>query len=170
MHQARRQLPTCPDCRNGAGFPCRDGAGQLDPDRLAIALKTLAIEKPNDPARDDCLWALDCVDRLVGERPALGFKLIVFALTYFKEPSEIGALAAGPLENLVRFHGERMIDEIEREAAHNEKFRLLLSGIWAGFDVKPEIWRRIRTAVADGPWLVRNPGPPQGSHKLDDRN
>lgn len=170
MHQARRQLPICDHCRNGARFPCRDAAGHLDPDRLAIAVKTLANEDPNDPATDDCLWAIDCMDRLVGERPALGLKLIVFALTYLKEPSEIGVLAAGPLQNLVCFHGERMIDEIEREAAHNEKFRLLLSGIWAEFDVKPEIWRRIRTAVADGPWLVRDPRPPQGSRKLDDRN
>lgn len=165
MHQARRKLPTCVNCRNGAGFPCRDAEGHLDPDQIALALKALATGNPDDPEKDQYLWAIDCMDRFVGERPALGFKLIVFTLTYLEEPQEIGVLAAGPLENLVRCHGERMIDEIEREAARNEKFRLLLSGVWAEFDVKPDIWRRIQNAVADGPWLDRDPRTPQGSER-----
>ncbi len=165
MGEMRRELPVCGACRCGAGFPCRDADGDLDPDRLALALKTIADTEAGDAEKDRCFWAIDCMDRFVGERPGLGFRLIVFTLTYLEDPAEIGVLAAGPLENLVCFHGERMIGEIEREAASSAKFRLLLSGVRAEHFVKPEIWRRIRSAVADGPWLDGDPGTTQGSLK-----
>ena len=170
MAVSRQKLPACFDCQYGAGFPCRDAEGQLDPDRLVIALRALANEDPETPENDKNLWALDCMDTIVGEMPELGFKLIVFALAYFKKRDEVGFLAAGPLENLVCFHGERMIDEIEREAANNERFRLLLSGIWAETDVKPDIWRRVQDAVGEGPWLDEDPRTPQGSRKREDRD
>ena len=168
MGEPQTKLPSCFDCQHGADHPCRDAEGHLEPDRLVNALRVLANEQPDSPIYDENFWANDCMDTIVAEMPELGFKLIVFALTYFKEPFEIGCLAAGPLENLVYFHGERMIDEIEREAKDNEQFRLLLSGIWGESDVNPQIWHRIQQAVKDGPWIDQDPRTPQGSHKSGD--
>ena len=167
MDARQQKLPICFDCQFGAGFPCRDAEGTLEPDRLVNALRVLANEEPDTPIYDENFWALDCMDTIVAERPELGFKLIVFALTYFKEPPEIGYLAAGPLENLVHFNGARMIDAIEREAADNERFRFLLSGIWGESSVDPQIWRRIQRAVEAGPWIDQDPRTPQGSRKPD---
>jgi len=165
MDKGQQKLPTCTQCQFGAGFPCRNTDGSLDPDRLVNALRVVAYEEPDTPVFDENFWAHDCMDTIVGEMPELGLKLIVFALNYFKEPLEIGVLAAGPLENLVHFHGARMIDAIEREAEENEQFRFLLSGIWGESDVDPQIWHRIQKAVQSGPWIDKDPRTPQGSRK-----
>ncbi len=165
MNGMQEKLPTCFDCRYDAGFPCRDTEGNLEPDRLVSALQALANEQVDTPTHDENLWALDCMDTIVSKVPELALKLIIFALTLFRQPHEIGCLAAGPLENLVYFHGERMIDAIEREAADNQRFRFLLSGIWGESDVDPEIWRRIQVAVRNGPWLDQDHRTPQGSEK-----
>jgi hypothetical protein len=54
---------------------------------------------------------------------------------------EIGALAAGPLEDLLLYHGTTFIDRIEREARIYPAFRHLLGGVWeAG---PSEVWKRI---------------------------
>lgn len=165
MEKGHQTLPICFECQFGDGFPCRDADGRLDPDRLVNALRVVANEEPDTPAFDENFWAHGCMDTIVGEMPELGFKLIVFALKYFKEPLEVAVLAAGPLENLVHYHGARLIDAIEREAEENERFRFLLSGIWGESHVKPEIWWRIQKAVEGGPWIDRDPRTPQGSRK-----
>ena len=95
----------------------------------------------------------------------MAFRVILEALPSFKANLEIAQLAAGPMEDLVTQHGERLIDEIEREAAKNEGFRYLLSGIWGQTHVPPEVWRRIQSAVEPGPHLDDDPRTPQGSKK-----
>ena len=174
MNNPQTALPSCFACKFdaeycirefGTSFPCRDANGNLDPDRLVEALRVLANERPETPIYDKHFWAGNCMDTIVAELPELGFKLIVFTLSHFNEPSEIAYLAAGPLENLVRSHGSQMIDQIEREAAGNARFRFLLSGIWGESSTDPAIWRRIQKAVADGPWIDEDPRTPQGSTK-----
>lgn len=60
-----------------------------------------------------------------------------------KNPSDkvIAILAAGPLEDLIHECGEQVIDDIEKLARQNPKFRHLLGGVWESST--PEIWSRI---------------------------
>lgn len=39
-------------------------------------------------------------------------------------------VAAGPLEDLVRKHGNALVHEIEDVATQDERFRLALRGVW----------------------------------------
>jgi hypothetical protein len=59
-------------------------------------------------------------------------------------PSEdiLGILAAGPLEDLVDYCGEEIIQEIEQEASHNPALRHLLCGIYESST--PDVWARIK--------------------------
>lgn len=165
MSKPLTSLPTCISCEFGADYPCRNAEGNLDSERLVLALLALACEEPDTPRYDENFWVGDCMDTIVTEEPELGFELILRALAHFKNSPEIAYLAAGPLENLVRSSGTQMIDRIEREAAVNEKFRFLLSGIWGESGTDPGVWRRIQKAVEGGPWLDEDPRTPQGSKK-----
>ena len=68
--------------------------------------------------------------------------------TLSREPPAkvLGILAAGPLEDLVEYHGPRFIERIEAEARRSPAFRDLLSGVWK--NSTPLIWARIEKARA----------------------
>jgi hypothetical protein len=59
---------------------------------------------------------------------------------------QMAVLAAGPLEQLVAWHGATFIDRIEKEAFQNPKFRRLLSGVWRQSGIPQEIWDRVSCA------------------------
>jgi hypothetical protein len=60
-------------------------------------------------------------------------------------PRALGALAAGPLDDLLTDYGPLFIDRIEKEAAVNQKFKNLLGGVLEG-DIDDEIWSRMQKA------------------------
>jgi hypothetical protein len=54
-------------------------------------------------------------------------------------------LGAGPLEDLIEYHGADVIEEIEREAPDNESLVTALSCVWESGP--EEIWWRVRAVV-----------------------
>jgi hypothetical protein len=66
-----------------------------------------------------------------------------------RNPSEtvLGMLAAGPLEDLIHYHGPAYVEAIELEARRNPSFRHLLGGVWESST--PEVWHRIESARGD---------------------
>jgi hypothetical protein len=55
---------------------------------------------------------------------------------------QIAALAAGPLEDLLAYHGPAFIDRVEQQARVYPTFRRLLGGVWQS-SITAEVWRRI---------------------------
>jgi hypothetical protein len=63
---------------------------------------------------------------------------------------EVALLAAGPLEDLILYHGVAFIDRIERQARLHASFRHLLGGVWeAG---PKEVWARVEKARLGRRW------------------
>jgi hypothetical protein len=60
--------------------------------------------------------------------------------------SVLDVLAAGPLEDLISYHGDAFIDRIELMARQEPAFRLLLRGVWESGP--PELWARVQLAQA----------------------
>ncbi len=58
---------------------------------------------------------------------------------------EKALLAAGPLENLLVWHGAAFIDRVEEEARRNSRFNDLLGGVWRQ-SMPSEIWSRVEAA------------------------
>jgi len=56
----------------------------------------------------------------------------------------LGILAAGPLEDLIHYHGPEFIERIETESRRSAGFRHLLGGVWKSSS--PEIWARVQKA------------------------
>ena len=63
---------------------------------------------------------------------------------------QIALLAAGPLEDLLKYHGPDYIDRIEKEARTYQAFRHLLGGVWRNTIAEP-VWRRVE-AIRGPAW------------------
>jgi hypothetical protein len=85
----------------------------------------------------------DANGRIVrGGLPALDLVSTLLAAA----PNEEGIMlvATGPLEDLVRKHGNMLVDDIEYLALRDERFRLALHGVWLPAGVlQPDVERRL---------------------------
>jgi len=88
-------------------------------------------------------WA---VNRFWEADPEDCWLAILATLSREPPPTVSGALAAGPLEDLIDDHGPQFIERIETEARRNPAFRDLLLGVWKSST--PEIWARVEKACA----------------------
>lgn len=62
-----------------------------------------------------------------------------------------GLLAAGPVEDLLSYHGRDFIDRFENEARLDRRMAWVLGGAWQ-FKMSDEIWKRVRLAADDTYW------------------
>src|SRR5262249_38186535 len=61
-------------------------------------------------------WAEETFQKVVHSDPELAWELILQVIRTTEKPDVLGILAAGPLEDLVNYHGERFIGRIEETA------------------------------------------------------
>lgn len=87
-----------------------------------------ACMEPVDDARDN---------------PERAWQCILFALDSPQCSEHFAVLAAGPLEDLLSFHGVAFIDRVETLARRSPQFASLLGGVWQ-FQMTDEIWHRVR--------------------------
>ena len=52
-------------------------------------------------------------------------------------------MAAGPVEHLLGFHGEKWIPEIEKLSSANENFAWMMTGVWQ-HKMSDEVWARVQ--------------------------
>jgi hypothetical protein len=55
-------------------------------------------------------------------------------------------IAARPLEDLLRFHGERFIDRVEEMTQSDPIFKKMLGAVWRNA-IQDDVWNRVK-AVA----------------------
>jgi hypothetical protein len=91
------------------------------------------------------LDAKEQVDDLVREDPDRGLNVVLKILERI-EPSPtttlFQVLAAGPLEDLLAHHGPTIIDRVEAQARDDERFNLLLGGVWPS-GIASDVWARV---------------------------
>lgn len=91
-------------------------------------------------------WTGEIVDELVRHHPQEALPILADAIAVCAEDA-IAAIAAGPLEDVIKQHGAKVIEAVERYAAADERFRRALSGVWL-FDVDRDLFDRIDRAAA----------------------
>lgn len=57
----------------------------------------------------------------------------------------VSYLAAGPLEDLLVYHGETFIERVEARAQQNPAFNRLLGGVWKNA-MSEDVWQRVQAA------------------------
>jgi hypothetical protein len=95
-------------------------------------------------SKSEHFWAFEAVHELIRSGdPSNSLDLIVQLLVRCDTPALTGALAAGPLEDLLSWHGPKVIDAVEIQARKDPKFRHLIGGVWKG-GMSDEVWQRFR--------------------------
>ena len=82
---------------------------------------------------------------VVHDEPEVAWPTILQILERELTKDQMAVLAAGPLEDLLAFHGPEFIDRVESEAARNPRFNHLLGGVWQN-NILDEIWERVQKA------------------------
>ena len=126
-----------------------ESAGELsNREETIVAWLRHAALGPED--RKD-FWAWDAVgDFVYAAPPAAGLDVVLELLRRASE-EEIGLVIAGPLEELVWYHGAALVDAIEHRASADPDFRAALGGIWISEgDLPPDILARIVDASGGG--------------------
>jgi hypothetical protein len=75
-------------------------------------------------------WAAAEVAELSRREPAATLDFILEVLKRNPQPRVLANLAAGPLEDLLVYHGPAVIERVEALAAEDTVFSQLLSGVW----------------------------------------
>ena len=87
---------------------------------------------------ENLLFAWQAVEAEGWHDPQAKWPLILRLLDTAADDSEVGLVAAGPLEDLLTMYGKDFIDRIETEAVTNPKLRDALSGVWLRGPLRPD--------------------------------
>lgn len=96
-----------------------------------------------NPKTEELLWSFEEIYDLTHKDPQTAWDVILTILKIDQSPIIVQNLSAGPLEDLLVYHGEQIIVLVEAEATKNQKFAKLLGGVWKNA-IKDEIWNRVQ--------------------------
>ena len=102
------------------------------------------LQPESSPEQEALSWVTDQEYELVRNCPDEAWFLILEILRRNNSSQIVELLAAGPLEDLLAHHGERMIASVETEAKGNPEFARLLGGVWKNA-MSEEVWSRVQT-------------------------
>ena len=98
---------------------------------------------------EDCTMADAIVPPLAD--PEAAWQAVLRIMQHKLSDKQISLLAAGPIEDLLAWHGAHFIDRIEAEARRSQAFAHVLGGVWRR-DIPQEIWQRVETAQGGKVW------------------
>jgi hypothetical protein len=78
------------------------------------------------------------------------WRFIRAAVAHAESDDQLGHIAAGPLEHLLGWHGEKFIDRVEEQATADAKFARMLTGAWKYMMPDP-VWARVQAIQARVP-------------------
>jgi hypothetical protein len=123
-----------------------DAKADADVDALALAYLRFAAALAAMPADSDGSLSANAerdqpafafVESVVVSGPSLRAWPVVRAILMHCSDDDLAFHAAGPLEQLVRYHGVEVVDVIEREAASDPRFECALGAIWVEWSALP---------------------------------
>ncbi|MEZ5786587.1 MAG: hypothetical protein R3D62_09025 [Xanthobacteraceae bacterium] len=123
-------------------------------DYAALSMPDLArfwVDQHAKPEKDrDSNWhaLMDYERDLVRHDPGVVIDLVIEILRIETSPEMLSLLAAGLVEDVI---AEETIERIEREAAANERFRVLLGGVWYA-NKGAALKARLDAIVKERPW------------------
>lgn len=95
---------------------------------------------------EDTFWAYSELDRLCSEDPSQALAVILKILHMQPEERVLHNLSAGPLEDLLRRNGPKVIATIEHLADTDSAFLYLIGSVWPD-RMADEVEQRIRPLI-----------------------
>jgi ABC-type nitrate/sulfonate/bicarbonate transport system substrate-binding protein len=100
--------------------------------------------------KDDSLfWAWQQLQDYLSSDPARAWSLTLKLIAAAPTPEALSYIGAGPLEDLLYGRGEQFIDEVERLARQDPKFRRALQGVYNESESPGDVHDRVNKAAAD---------------------
>jgi hypothetical protein len=115
------------------------------PNQLARAWITLQTTPQYAPEYNSLFWSFEQTYSLVREDPIEAWKLILTIWSVDQSLPTRQSLSAGLLEELLCYHGERIIPHIEQQAKEDPSFAMLLVGV-SRSAMNHEVWNRLQAA------------------------
>ena len=98
------------------------------------------------PEHEANWWAFEELTKWFRERQGeFVWRFITAAYKRNLSDKVFGALAAGPLEDLLAEQGPEFIDGVEELARTDPRFNSLLGGVWRS-SMTEEVWQRVQAA------------------------
>ena len=116
--------------------------------QLARAWITLQTTPQYAPEYNSLFWSFKQVYGLVREEPMEAWKLILTIWSLDRSLPARQSLSAGLLEELLCYHGELIIPNIEQQAKEDPFFAMLLVGV-SKSTMTREVWNRLQAAWID---------------------
>ena len=117
-----------------------------DWERMLSPSRAERMAEPDDRLSD---WLIAALFR-DGDAPEEVWPIIVALVDRAPNDEALGFVAAGPLEDLIRRHGQQFEDRLVERARRDRRFRQALRGVW-GWEKVPE---RLRRRIQE---LLRSP-------------
>lgn len=92
-------------------------------------------------------WAFDYISLAVHREPEEAWKIILGILKADSSDIILQNLSAGPLEDLLVFHGKDFIERIKQEVTSNKMFAKLIGGVWKNV-MEEDIWNQVQSLQA----------------------
>jgi hypothetical protein len=83
-------------------------------------------------------------------RAELQWRFILRTIALADSDAALDHIAAGPLEHLLGWHGEKFIAEIEQRAAIDPKLARTLTGVWR-YKISDSVWARVQSLQSQVP-------------------
>jgi len=100
--------------------------------------------------RQESFWAYRDLCDFAQEDPEVAWSAIDAIRRLDGSDLILSNLAAGPVENLLVYHGSSFIDRVESLAKDDLQFRKILGAVWQR-DMNEDIWARVK-AIAAPTW------------------
>jgi hypothetical protein len=97
-------------------------------------------------------WVFEWVMDLAEHHPEEVLPVVRALVRLAPNDGDLAFVAAGPLEELLKCHGPKIIAQVEAAAADDARFRLALSGVWRS-TIEEAVWARVQALVANEPRL-----------------
>ena len=95
--------------------------------------------------------ARERLDDLVRNDPDRAWPIVIDVIQRTSHDDLLGYVCAGPLEDLLVYHGHILIDRVEALGKQDPHFRRALRGVWGRNSMPPDVGRRLDELVRDVP-------------------
>ncbi len=92
----------------------------------------------------------------IGRDPLAGWRVTCLLIKKAPSDESLAYVAAGPLEDLLAFHGPAVIDHVAVAARADERLQLALSGVW--LNRASRVWERWFVLTMFLAFVIPDPG------------
>lgn len=90
---------------------------------------------PNgNKGNDNLNWAVEKMLDIPYKEPELAWEIIITIIKKNPSPKVISQLGAGPLEDIMRYHGNNFMKRVEKAVVENALFKDCMKSVWLDED------------------------------------